>query len=128
MQPRPLIAVADVPATSQWYQRALGLVSGHGGIDYEQLMADGRLVLQLHRWDAHEHPNLGNPDLQPHGNGVVLWFHEDDVSRAYDRAVASGVEVLEALKVNPAANHREFWLRDPNGYVVAVAGSYGDVG
>jgi hypothetical protein len=30
--------------------------------------------------------------------------------------------------VNPLAHHREFWLRDPEGYIVVVAGSYGDTG
>ena len=30
MKPHPLIAVQDVPATSCWYQRVLGLTSGQG--------------------------------------------------------------------------------------------------
>jgi hypothetical protein len=36
--------------------------------------------------------------------------------------------VLEALMVNPSARHLEFWVRDPNGYVVVVASPYGDLG
>jgi hypothetical protein len=84
-------------------------------------------VLQLHEWDAHEHPNLGDPRREPHGNGVVLWFHEPSVVAAFERAVRAGAEVLEPLIVNPLANHREFWLRDPNEYKVVVAGSHGDV-
>ncbi|MEN3293631.1 MAG: hypothetical protein V7642_2884 [Burkholderiales bacterium] len=36
--------------------------------------------------------------------------------------------MIETLKVNPSANHRGFWLRDPDGYVVMIAGSYGDLG
>ena len=122
MKPQPLIAVQDVPATSAWYQRVLGLTSGHGGAEYEQLLADNELVLQLHRWDAHDHANLGDPALQPYGNGVVLWFHDADVVKAYERALAQGADVLEPIKVNPLAQHREFWLRDPNGYTVVVAG------
>jgi hypothetical protein len=47
--PQPLIAVRDVEASSRWYQRLLGLESGHGGPHYERLLADGVLVLQLHR-------------------------------------------------------------------------------
>ena len=128
MEPQPLIAVRDVPSTSQWYQRVLGLTSGHGGPEYEQLMSGASLVLQLHHWDAHEHPNLGNPEVQPYGNGVVLWFYEASIAAAYQLAVAAGAEVIEALNVNALANHREFWLRDPNGYIVVVAGSYGDIG
>jgi catechol 2,3-dioxygenase-like lactoylglutathione lyase family enzyme len=128
MKPQPMIAVRDVQVTSAWYQRVLGFSSGHGGSEYEQLLSDKELVLQLHEWDAHEHPNLGNPSIEPHGNGVILWFHEPNVAAAFTRAVSEGAEILEPIKVNPLAQHREFWLRDPNGYKVVVAGSYGDIG
>jgi len=37
------------------------------------------------------------------------------------------VDILEGPRVNPNANHREVWLRDPEGYVVVLAGAYGDV-
>jgi len=37
-----------------------------------------------------------------------------------------GARVLEPLKMNPNAQHLEFWLRDPDGYVVVIAGRYGD--
>ena len=73
----PMIQVADVAASSQWYQRTLGLVSGHGGDEFEMLFAGepytSALLLQLHRWEAHEHGFLGSPDV-PVGNGSSLWF------------------------------------------------------
>ena len=50
MYPQPLIAVADVEKTSQWYQTILGLESGHGGREYEQLLFEQHVVLQLHQW------------------------------------------------------------------------------
>jgi len=128
MTPQPLIAVSNVQASRRWYQAVLGLSSGHGGAEYEQLMADNRLVMQLHHWDVHHHRYLGDADSKPYGNGVVLWFQTKNVEGSYERAQAQGAEVLEAMKVNPNANHREFWLRDPDGYVVVVAGEYGDVG
>jgi catechol 2,3-dioxygenase-like lactoylglutathione lyase family enzyme len=128
MKPQPMIAVANVEASSAWYQRVLGLASGHGGPDYEQLMSGREIVLQLHHWDAHEHPHLGDPASTPYGNGVVLWFHAAAIDEAFARAVGAGAAVLEELKVNPLAQHREFWLRDPDGYVVVVAGTYGRVG
>lgn len=127
MKPQPLIAVHDVESTSAWFQKVLGLTSKHGGPEYDQLLSNGEKVLQLHEWDAHEHANLGDPLKQPYGNGVVLWFQEVDIAGAYGRAVRAGAEMLEPIKVNPLANHREFWLRDPNGYTVVVAGDYGDV-
>jgi len=36
VRPQPLIAVTDVEASSQWYQRLLGCRSDHGGCDYER--------------------------------------------------------------------------------------------
>jgi catechol 2,3-dioxygenase-like lactoylglutathione lyase family enzyme len=128
MKPQPMIAVVNVEASSAWYQRVLGLASGHGGPEYEQLLSGGEIVLQLHHWDAHEHPHLGDPASTPYGNGVVLWFHTDAIDEAFARAVSAGATILETLKINPLAQHREFWLRDPDGYVVVVAGTYGDTG
>jgi len=128
MQPQPLIAVRDVEASSRWYQRLLGCESAHGGPEYERLTHKGRLVLQLHDWQAHEHPYLGDPDSQPYGNGVLLWFETDDFDAAIDRARSLGAEILEEPHVNPRANHRECWLRDRDGYVVVLAGARGDVG
>jgi catechol 2,3-dioxygenase-like lactoylglutathione lyase family enzyme len=128
MIPQPLIAVGDVEASSLWYQAVLGFKSGHGGVEYEQLTFGGRMIMQLHHWDTHAHPHLGNPKSKPYGNGVVLWFQTDKIDKAFKRAQDHGAEVLESLKVNPNANHREFWLRDPDGYVVVIAGFYGDLG
>lgn len=123
-----MIVVADVPATSRWFQSVLGFESGHGGDEYEQLMSGGQLVLQLHNWDVHEHPHLGRKELTPYGNGTLLWFESDQVEADYERACQVGAEMLEPLHINPRAEHLEFWLRDPNGYVVVVASPYGNLG
>ena len=67
MRPRPLIAVADVEASSRWYQRLLGMAA--------------EVVKPPHR----------NP---PSGDG--------------------------------GPNHRECWLRDPDGYIVLLASPDGE--
>ena len=83
----PLICVHDVQASSTWYQRLLGCSRGHGGNEYERLVAGDKLVLQLHRWNTeHEHGPLGDPALRPYGNGVLLWFELDDFDDAMGRA------------------------------------------
>ena len=86
------------------------------------------MIMQLHDWDAHAHPHLGSPQSRPYGNGVLLWFQTDGFDAAMARITALGAEVLEGPKINPNAKHREVWLRDPDGYVVVVAGRYGDLG
>lgn len=128
MRPQPLIAVADVEASSRWYRRLLNCQSGHGGREYERLLSGGQLVLQLHHWDAHEHPHMGNPKQKPYGNGVLLWFEIDDFDAAIERARTLQAEILEEPHVNPNAQHRECWIRDPDGYVVVLASSHGDLG
>ncbi len=124
MQPMPMLTCSSVSGSSDWYQRALGLTSAHGGEEYEMLMADDRLVLQLHEVDADEHPYLVRAG-EAFGNGVAVWFETAEYATAVDRAEASGAEVLEDDHVNPLANHREIWLRDPDGYVVVVSSPYG---
>ncbi len=120
-----MIQVADVGASSRWYQEALGLVSGHGGDEFEMLFAGQPyatpLVLQLHRWEADEHGFLGSPDL-PVGNGMSLWFEVTDEAE-FDsvwKRVESQAKVLSPPAWNALAHHHEFSLTDPDGYVVAV--------
>ncbi len=128
MRPQPLIAVHDVEASSRWFQRLLGCRSGHGGPEYERLYSGDELILQLHHWDAHEHPHLGEAENRPYGNGVLLWFQIDDFDAAMGRIGELGAEILHEPQVNPRAGHRECWLRDPDGYVVVLAGKAGDLG
>ena len=117
----PMICVHDVPTASRWYQALLGCSSGHGGDHYERLNdGDGRLVLQLHRWDVeHDHGPLGDPDLRPYGNGVLLWFELDDFDAAVARATVMNVEVTKERRWSENGNW-EFWLRDPEGYAVVL--------
>ena len=127
MKPQPLIAVRDVRASSRFYQSLLGCQSGHGGAAYERLVdLEGRIILQLHHWEAHEHPHIGDP-AKPVGNGVLLWFEVKEFDAAVDRARELSATILEGPKVNPNAKHRELWLHDLDGYAVVLAGPRGDV-
>ena len=128
MQPQTMIAVADVEASSAFYQELLGCRSGHGGREYEQLLdPKGRVILQLHHSDADHHPHLGKRDAKASGNGVLLWFEVDDFDQAVARAKQLKARVLEDAKVNPKAHHREIWLSDLDGHTVVLAGHRGDV-
>jgi catechol 2,3-dioxygenase-like lactoylglutathione lyase family enzyme len=118
--PQPLIVVRDVEASSRWYCTLLGATSGHGGAEYERVMIGDAFVLQLHAWDVHEHPHLGDPN-QPVGNGLLLWFELGDFAAAVKRARALGATVLEDVHENENAGHQEIWLRDPDGYAVVLA-------
>jgi hypothetical protein len=121
VRPQPMIAVADVRQASVWYQRVLGATSGHGGAEYERLLVDGILVMQLHeRKVGHHHGAIADPG-KPIGNGVALWFEADDFDGAAGRIRDGEVEVVTDVHVNPNADHREIWIRDLDGYLVVLA-------
>jgi predicted enzyme related to lactoylglutathione lyase len=132
-QPQTMIAVRDVEASSRWYQQLLGLQSDHGGAEYERLLSDGTLVLQLHQRDtAHHHGRIGDPTREV-GNGVLLWFGEvsafDDV---VSRAEQLRAPVLRPPHRNPpegegnGPGHREIWISDLDGYTVVIASPDGE--
>lgn len=117
-----LLVVGDVERSSRFYCDVVGLTSGHGGDEYEQLLHDGELVVQLHHAGTDDHHGpLADPDV-PLGNGVLVWFEVADFDGAVERARGAGAPVVREVEVNPNARQREFWCRDPDGYVVVLAG------
>jgi catechol 2,3-dioxygenase-like lactoylglutathione lyase family enzyme len=117
VNPQPLLVVGDVEASSRWYQDVLGLVSAHGGPNYEMLAFEGRVVLQLHHVDADEHPLLGRPP----STGIAVWFADADVDATLARIESAGVQIAAGPLVNPNARHREVWLHDPDGHLVVLS-------
>ncbi len=103
MRAQPLICVTDVEASSRWYQRLLNCRGAHGGRQYEQLVKDGGLILQLHSFEVeHHHGPIGNPADRPYGNGVLLWFEIEDFDAVMQRAAEMGVEIVLPRHRNPA--------------------------
>ena len=131
---QPLIAVTDVEASSRWYQQLLGCQSAHGGCEYERLVSNGTLVLQLHRFgEEHHHGAIGSKDDRPYGNGVLVWFEVDEFDAVAARAEAMAVEVVLPRHRNPPSGqggpkHWELWIRDPDGYLVVIASPDGSAG
>ena len=133
-QSQPLVAVRDVEASSRWYREILGLHSDHGGPHYERLLSGGTLVLQLHHWETeHDHGRIGDPGREV-GNGMLLWFGE---TTDFDGVVARAEQLQATIVLPPRRTppegegngpaHREIWLKDPDGYTVAVASPDGEV-
>ncbi|HUN62924.1 MAG TPA: VOC family protein [Candidatus Sulfotelmatobacter sp.] len=123
--PQPLIAVRDIRASSRWYTQLLSLdaLPDHPHRDaYDRLYSAGHMILQLHAWDEHDHPNLTNRGAAPVAHGVVLWFEVDRFDSVVEQARTLRAEIIEGPSFNPRPRHREIWLRDPDGYVVGIAG------
>ncbi len=126
--------MTDVETSSRWYQRLLGCDSAHGGPEYERLVANGSLILQLHHFAIeHHHGRIGNPADKPYGNGVLLWFEVDDFDSAMARVAEMKANIVMPRHRNPPSgdggpNHWECWLRDPDGYIVVLASPDGSAG
>ena len=131
VEAQPLVAVRNVRASSRWYAMLLGAdpLPDHSHRDvYDRISCSGRLLLQLHAWDAEDHPNLVNAGAAPAGHGVLLWFQVNDFDAVVERARRLGAEIIKEPHINPAPRHREIWLRDADGYVVVVASPDGECG
>ena len=120
--PQPLIVVRDVPASSRFYAQILAAQSAHGGEEYEQIVSDGELILQLHHIDVDDHHGPLASSEVALGNGTLLWFEVSDFDAAVERVRRVDAPVERDVHVNPNAKQREIWLRDPDGYRVVLAG------
>lgn len=112
VEAQTLIAVRNVRASSRWYA---------------ELLAADSLAEHEHR-DFYDRILSQKADAARPGHGVVLWFQVDDFHSAVARARNLGAEILQEPDVNPAPQHWEIWLRDPDGYVVVVCSPDGDCG
>lgn len=122
MKPEPLITVTYVRESAQFYCRLLGAQRGHQGDNYAQILQNGEMILQLHDFESDEnHRPLGDPN-SPLGNGFVLWFETDDLAEFEARIAEYGIELDREPFVNVFAKQKEFWLRDPDGYRIVIAG------
>ena len=117
-----MLVVSDVEASSDFYCTLLGFESGHGGDEYEQLMHDGEIVMQLHHDGPDDDHAALLSDDGSRGNGVLAWFEVADFESAAERANTLGATIEREAHKNPNAKQLELWLRDPDGYVVVIAG------
>lgn len=128
----PIIAVADVRASAQWYMRLLGAQQTHpDGTTFDQIVDDdGTVLLCLHYWgpsganDRHEWPTLLNSAGAADRNGLLLWFVVDDFDEAWERAKALGAKIEEEPNSDNGTGKPTFVVQDPDGYHVAINESW----
>lgn len=112
----PIIAVEDVNASVEWYQRVFGCKRKHGGNDFAVLEDENdEVLICLHRWGAHEHPTMTNPNITP-GNGLILYYKTDNLEEIRQRVQQMRYPIEEDVHVNPNSLRKEFSLRDKDGY------------
>ena len=116
----PMIAVRKPRASAQWYRRLLGCETDDVAEDFNRLGSAERTLLLLHSWDAEEHAAWDRTSDARIGNGFVLWLIVEAFDQVYAQARTMEVEILVEPHRNPEDGVREFTLRDPDGYAVAI--------
>src|SRR5713101_6914228 len=76
----PIIGVANVQVSSEWYRTLLNTANNHpGDSTFAQVLdEDGTILLCLHHWGDHGHPSLMSPHNGIPGNGLLLFFCVSD--------------------------------------------------
>lgn len=117
----PIIAVKDVEASANWYEKVFGFKNNHGGEHFSVLVSgDGEIVLCLHKWQSHDHPTMRDPSLTA-GNGLLLYFRTENMNTIYENALREGSIIEEDIHLNSNSLRKEFSLRDPDGYFLTVS-------
>ena len=117
----PIIAVKDVEASSQWYQKVFGCRRVHGGNEtFAVLVSENNdILLCLHKWEEHHHPTMTNPGITP-GNGLILYFRTDNMDAIRQNVEKINSIIEEEIHLNPNSLKKEFSLRDPDGYYLTI--------
>jgi len=116
----PIIGVENVKKSSKWYQELLGCKSNHGGETFEMLAdQDNTIILNLHKWEEHNHPTLSNPKMA--GNGLILYFRVDNLDKIWENAKSLNVEIEEEPSLNQNSGKKEFSIRDLDNYYLLIS-------
>jgi predicted enzyme related to lactoylglutathione lyase len=116
----PMIAVRNVRASGRWYSQLLGCQADDVADDFGRVVAGERVLLLLHSWDAEEHGAWTRTSGVRAGNGFVLWLVVEEFDQVHARVRDLGGEILVEPRENAEDGVREFTMRDPDGYAVAI--------
>lgn len=115
-----ILYVADVAATLAFYERAFALkrLFLHESGDYGEL-ATGETKLAFSSVTLMT--QLGKTPGKPSAEAPVfeIAFETDDVSAAFDRAVAAGAKPIQEVRDEPWGQTTSY-VSDPNGYLVEI--------
>lgn len=119
-KPDSIIAVKDVLASSKWYQSVFGCKSLHSGNLFDVLVDDNNEVLLcLHKWGEDNHPTMKDQSITP-GNGLIIYFRTDDMTKIRENVDKKSIPIEEEIHYNPNSMHKEFSIRDLDGYYLTI--------
>jgi hypothetical protein len=121
MHAEVMLMVHDVSKSAAWYRQLLEATNDHGGDEFDRIVADGRVLLMLHRHSRDDEHGVRAPEgASEAGRGVALWLHVPDLAAVRERARGMAAEMVSEPWFNPQAQHTEFTLHDPDGYTVVI--------
>jgi predicted enzyme related to lactoylglutathione lyase len=104
-QGAPLLLVADVRATADFYRSVLGFKSDPGADTPEYSVV----------WRDNAAVHLAQGENAP--TGVRIFFWVKDVNKLYEEVVQQGASIAVPIGTRPYGV-RDFAIRDPNGVMV----------
>lgn len=121
----PIIAVKDVVASAQWYQKLLGCHVSHEGNHFKILTnKENQVLLCLHPWERDDHPTMRDKNI-PIGNGFLFYFRTDKMAEIRKNAEKLGAKIEEDIHRNPNSGAMEFSLWDLDEYFIIVSDDHG---
>jgi lactoylglutathione lyase len=123
-----ILYVADVPASIDFYERALGQSRRllHESEQYGELETGGTaLAFAAHELASANLPGVYRPAEPSSGPPAFeVCFVTDDVQGAFERAVAEGAEGVSPPQTKPWGQQVAY-VRDPDGNLVELASPAG---
>ena len=115
-----IIAVKNVPRSSEFYQKLLGCKGEHGGETFEILTSQNQVVLCLHKWGEHEHQTMLNSEKDA-SNGLILFFRVDDLNKVLENAKTLKASIEKEIHYNENSLKNQFILRDLDNYYLIIS-------
>ena len=123
-----ILYVADVTASLDFYERALGQRRRflHESGQYAELdTGDTALAFAAHELAASNLPGVYRPEERPSTRPAFeVCFVTDNVQSTFDRAVAEGAEPVSRPQTKPWGQDVAY-VRDPDGNLVELASPAG---
>jgi lactoylglutathione lyase len=122
-----ILYVADVAASLDFYERALGQRRRflHDSGQYAELdTGDTALAIAAHELAAANLPGVYRPGERPGPPAFEVCFVTDDVQGAFDRAITEGAEAVTPPQTKPWGQDVAY-VRDPDGNLVELASPAG---
>lgn len=127
----PELMVSDFARSLEFYTDILGFTVLYARHDPEFVYLEQE-DLQFMLLEYESTGWLDSPLERPYGQGINLQMELTDIGPIYNRVVAAGVTLRRDLKDawretgDVLTGSREFWLQDPDGYLLRFCQPLGD--